>query len=137
MKNAAFYSRMLLRVALLAMAFVDGSRAFAAIAFDAASSGATTASGTTLSWSHTTGTGTNRMLIVGIAIEDTNSADMAISSVTYNGAAMIAISASQVSDGTTTINRSQLFYQVNPASGAHNVQVTFAGSVNGISGGAV
>lgn len=109
----------------------------AAIAFDAASSGATTAAASSLSWSHTTGTLTNGMLVVGVAVEDTSSTDINITAVTYNGVAMTAVNGSQVDDGTTTINRAKLYYLANPASGAHTVQVTFAGSVNGITGGAV
>ena len=110
---------------------------FGAIAFDAASSGATTASATSLSWTHTTGTLTNGMLVVGVAVEDTALADMTINSVTYNGVAMTAVAGSQVDDGTSTFNRAKLFYLANPASGAHTVTVTFAGSVNGITAGAV
>jgi uncharacterized repeat protein (TIGR02543 family) len=113
------------------------SAAFSAISFDAASSGANSASASSLTWSHTTGTLTNGMLVVGVAQEDTNTADMAISSVTYNGVAMNAIAASLVTDGTSTFNRAQLFYLANPAAGAHNVVVTFAGAVNGITGGAI
>ncbi len=119
----------------LAGAFASTS--FGAIAFDAASSGATTASATSVSWTHTTGTLTNGMLVVGIAIEDTALADMNVNSVTYNGVAMTAVSGSQVDDGTSTFNRAKLYYLANPAAGAHTVQVTFAGSVNGVTAGAV
>jgi len=111
--------------------------AVAAIAFDAASSGATTASATGVTWSHTAGSGTNMMLVVGVALEDTNLADMNIASVTYNGVAMTAVANSQVDDGTSTFNRAKLFYLANPAAGAHNVQVTFAGTVNGVTAGAI
>jgi uncharacterized repeat protein (TIGR02543 family) len=136
--NAKFtWQKALMLFAWLVGSLVATSSSFAAIAFDAASNGGLAASGSTFTWSHTVGTGTNRVLVVGVEQEDTNTADMTISSVTYNGAAMTAIANSQVSDGTTTVNRAQLFYQVNPASGAHNVVVTFAGTVNGASAGAV
>ena len=108
----------------------------AAIAFDAASS----TSGVSLSstsWSHTVGTGSDRVLIVGIALEDTSTADLTVSSVTYNGVAMTAVPNSIATDGSSTFNRTQLFYQLSPASGTHTVAIAFGGSVNGVNVGAV
>jgi pectate lyase len=109
----------------------------AAITFDAASRAATTSTGrTSLSWSHTVGSGTDRILVVGVAAEDTGTADANITSVTFNGAALTAVPNSKRSGGGTGIIQTQLFYQLNPASGAHTVVVTFQGPVDGSSAGA-
>ena len=65
--------------------------ATAAITFDAASRAATTSTGrTSLSWSHTVGGGADRMLVVGVAVEDASTTDANITSVTYNGVALTA-----------------------------------------------
>lgn len=112
------------------------SSASAAIAFDAAASKSAT-NAASVSWSHTVGSGSNMMLVVGISLEDTNSADATISSVTYNGVAMTAVPNSVATDGSSTFDRSQLYYLANPAAGAHTVAINFAGAVNGVSAGSI
>src|SRR5262245_51701191 len=66
--------------------------AHAAVGFDAASRAATTSTGrTSLSWSHTVGGGADRVLLVGVAIEDATTADANITAVTYGGVALTAV----------------------------------------------
>lgn len=130
------WSKALARLAMVFLTLSAATSAFA-ITFDAASSGATTASASSVSWSHTTGTATNMMLVVGVALEDTNTSDMAITSVTYNGVAMTAAPNSLITNGSGTFNRAQIFYLANPATGARTVQVNFAGTVNGVTAGAI
>ena len=112
----------------------------AAIGFDAASRAATTSTGrTSLSWSHTVGGGTDRLMVVGVAIEDTTTTDANITSVTYNGVALTAVPNSKRSGGGTGIIQTQLFYLLNGglgAAGAHTVVVNTQGPVDGISAGA-
>jgi pectate lyase len=114
--------------------------AHAAIAFDAASRAATTTTGrTTLSWSHTVGGGADRLMVVGVAIEDATTADANITSVTYNGVALTAVPNSKRSGGGTGIIQTQLFYGLSGglgAAGAHTVVVNTQGPVDGISAGA-
>ena len=107
----------------------------AAIAFDAAAStsGKNAAS---ISWSHTVGTGAS-ILVVGLAVEDTTSSILSPSSITYNGVAMTAVPSSSATSGSSTFDRSQLFYLLNPPSGVHTVAVSFGGAINNIAAGSV
>jgi uncharacterized repeat protein (TIGR02543 family) len=130
------WSNAFARLATVCFAFLATVSA-SAITFDAASSNANTSSASSISWSHTTGTATNMMLVVGVAIEDTNTADMAITSVTHNGVAMTAAPNSLITNGSGTFNRAQIFYLANPATGGRTIQVNFAGTVNGITAGAI
>src|SRR5262245_46709894 len=110
----------------------------AAVGFDAASRAATTATGrTSLSWSHTTGSGTDRVLVIGVAVEDATTADANVTSVTYNGVALTAGPNSKISGGGTGIIQTQLFYLLNPASGTFTVNVAFQGPIDGASAGAI
>src|SRR6185295_19053743 len=115
--------------------------ASAAISFDAASRAATTSTGrTSLSWSHTLGGGSDRMVVVGVAVEDTTTADANVTSVTFNGVALTAVPGSKINGGGTGIIQTQLFYLLNaslPAAGTYTVTVTFQGAVDGTSSGAV
>jgi pectate lyase len=112
----------------------------AAIGFDAASRAATTSTGrTSLSWSHTVGGGTDRLMVVGVAIEDTTTADANITSVTFGGVALTAVPNSKRSGGGTGIIQTQLFYLLHGglgAAGARTVVVNTQGPVDGISAGA-
>lgn len=87
-----------------------------AIAFDAASSGQSE-SGSSLTFSHTC-TGSNLLLLVGVASNSTNGTD--VSGVTYNGVAMTLIGTKASAD-----NETYLFRLVAPAAGANNVVVSF------------
>ncbi|HEY9413617.1 MAG TPA: hypothetical protein VIQ30_02555 [Pseudonocardia sp.] len=106
----------------------------AAAVFDAvgpSSAGATQSSGTSLTWSHTC-TGTNLLLVVGVAIGA--GTDSMTTSVTYNGVAMT--SAIKVHAGNSTSGYIQFFYLLNPATGAHTVAVTLTAAAT-ISAGSV
>ena len=115
--------------------------ATAAISFDAASRAATTTTGrTSLSWSHPIGGGTDRVLVVGVAVEDVTTADANITAVTFNGVALIPVPNSKRSGGGTGIIQTQLFYLLNAslgAAGSRTITVTTQGAVDGISAGAV
>lgn len=89
---------------------------FLPIAFDAASNGSTT--GTSLTVAHTC-TGTDRLLIVGVAQNSTTTDN--ITGVTYNSVAMTLA----VSQGSSPANNwSQLWYLRNPASGNNNIVIS-------------
>jgi len=113
----------------------------AAIGFDAASRAATTSTGrTSLSWSHTVGGGADRVLVVGVAVEDASTADANITAVTFRGVALTAVPNSKRSGGGTGIIQTQLFYLLHTgvgAAGAGTVNVTMQGAVDGIAAGAV
>src|SRR5262245_17612344 len=120
---------------------VSAGRAAAAISFDAASRAATTSTGrTSLSWTHAIGGGTDRILIVGVAIEDTATTDANITSVTFNGTALLPVPNSKRSGGGTGIIQTQLFYLLSGslgATGSRTITITTQGPVDGIAAGAV
>src|SRR5262245_27438010 len=135
-------SRAGLTVTLIAgLICVTAGRATAAISFDAASRAATTSTGrTSLSWTHAIGGGTDRILVVGVAIEDTTATDANITSVTFNGTALLPVPNSKRSGGGTGIIQTQLFYLLSGslgAAGARTIIVTTQGPVDGIAAGAV
>ena len=124
------------RVAAFLTLTVLATSSFAAIAFDSAATKVAT-NAASASWTHTVGTGTNTVLIVGLATEDTSTTSLAVSAITYNGVAMTAVASSTATAGSSTLDRTQLFYLLNPAAGAHTVAITFGGAVNGVSAGSV
>jgi pectate lyase len=130
------FRQRVLGIGALALALACVNSAAGAIAFDSAV--ATSAvNATSTSWSHTVGSGTNTVLVVGLSTEDTSSSVLNVASITYNGIAMTAVPNSAATAGSSTLDKSQLFYLLNPPAGAHTVAVTFGGSVNGVSAGSI
>lgn len=83
-------------------------------------------SGTSRTWSHTVSSGTDRYLFVGF-VGDTNAGNDDVSSVTYNGVSMTLVS-KQLQNVNSGNRWTYVYGLANPASGAHNVVVTFASS---------
>lgn len=105
------------------------------IVLDANSSATTSISSpSSLSWSHTVGTGgTNRLLLVSVAIRDYNPPKV-VSSVTYGGQALTQVGRkSQNQDASV-----EMWYLVNPPTGTNLVAITLNGTITngGIVGGA-
>lgn len=99
-----------------------------ALAFDAVgpnASGQNALAPTSLTWSHTCG-GSNRVLLVGVAVGQASGSDATktISSVTYAGVAMTSLGVRH--SNNQTAGYVQVFGLIAPASGANNVIVTFA-----------
>ena len=71
---------------------------------------------TTLSWTHVVGSGSDRLLVVGVSIED---ADETVSSVTLDPSGS-AQSFTQISGARSSYDETstELWYLVNPASGS-------------------
>ncbi|MFZ0034386.1 MAG: hypothetical protein WAK60_05305, partial [Sedimentisphaerales bacterium] len=113
------------------------------IQYDAASSAYSASAGTTLSWSHTVGSGNNRLLVVSIVSKDSTPSDQIISSVKFNSVSMTLVPGSTKSrtvySGTSysTTLRSDLYYMLNPPVGTYTVLVNFNGSVSYRVGGGV
>ncbi len=82
-------------------------------------------SGNTRTFSHTTGSGTDRYLLVGVIGDVTSGANDPVS-VTYNGVSMTLLDSMKAVNGGNRYN--YVWGLANPASGAHNVVVTFTGS---------
>ena len=104
------------------------------ITSDNASSGA--GSGTSLTFSHTIGSGTNRMLVVGVTAEA--SAGISITSVTYNGQPLTPIASAVADVSTTGIADLRYLPETNlPSAGTYNVVVTASGSCGDFMAGAI
>lgn len=93
------------------------------IAFDNASTFQSVTTVTSLTYSFTVGSGTNRMLLVGVSSNGTT----APSSVTYAGSSMTLIKTQTFNFGAAA---GFLYAIVSPTSGANNIVITFAGSTN-------
>jgi hypothetical protein len=96
------------------------------------SSGASVASASTLSWSHTVA-GSNTLLTASVAVGvDGDNRTLA---VTYNGVPMT--SAAKVHSNNQANGFVQLFYLVAPAAGTHTVQVTMTGGTASMEAGSI
>ncbi|MGB6045519.1 MAG: DUF4347 domain-containing protein, partial [Pirellulales bacterium] len=98
------------------------------VAVDATSTGATT--GNSLTISHMT-SGTSRLMLVGVSMDAQTSAS--VTSVTYNGSALSLVGTIQ---DTGSNVRVELWQMVAPATGTHDVVVSFSQSMTegGIAG---
>ena len=97
------------------------------IAFDAVSSDQTADAGAgSLSWSHTVGAGSERLLVVGVSIR--NDAGQTVTGVTYNSTALTYLNS--VANGTNA--RVEMWYLKEAdfpgTAGAYNVEVTLSAS---------
>jgi len=106
---------------------------------DGAASSTTADDVSTVSFAHTTGTGADRLLLVGVSW-NCGTADRTISSVTFTptGGSEVALTPVITQQAGTQLRYSAIYSLLNPASGqAGTVAVTFSGSVsNGIVAGA-
>ena len=99
---------------------------------------ATGTSGTTITWSHTTGTGTDRLLLVGVSWNANTCTTCTISSIKFTPSGGSAISLTEVISRKYASNYryAAIYSLVNPPSGtASTILVTFGGSIS--SGGIV
>jgi hypothetical protein len=91
------------------------------------------------------GTGKNRILIVGVQVEEggtENIGDMVISSVACGGQALSLISGTEVQNasmwrGKEYYLKVAVYYLINPPSGEHDITVRFAGPVTSANVGAI
>lgn len=98
-----------------------------AVAFDAAASNkaAYPANTSTISVNHTVAAGSDLFLLVSVGWYNAQGA-RTVSGVTWNGTAMTAVPSSTVA--TSGAHNVQLWYLINPATGAHTVTVTMSGN---------
>ncbi|WP_040549672.1 carboxypeptidase regulatory-like domain-containing protein [Pedosphaera parvula] len=107
---------------------VGASSSFATITLNASSS--TNGNGSSLTFAHTTGAGTNGLLLVGVSTDNSTT----VSSVTYGG-----INLTNVGGATAPGNpkpRAEIWSLPNPPVGSNNVVVTLSGSANIVAGAA-
>lgn len=98
------------------------------IAYDNSSKG-DQGSGATLTFSHTTGSGSNRLLLVQAHI-----AEGTLNGITYNGVSLTSVA--NVTGGDMGTTRGVLFRLINPDTGTYNVVITQSSS-NSIEGAAL
>jgi len=98
------------------------------VAFDANSSGNNAGGSTSVSWSHTTGSGQNRIMILGVSIRNTT---ISVSSITYGAQSLTFIRADTHASATI---RSELWYLIAPASGTATITVTLSGTSKAVGG---
>jgi uncharacterized repeat protein (TIGR01451 family) len=110
----------------LTLAF--SGRALGTITFDRASSRTGTAA--SLSWSHTVGTGANRILLVGVSIR---TATRTVSSITYAGVNLTRLGFRNSAGNRV---RMEMWYLLSPPQATANVIVTLSASA-AVVGGAV
>jgi hypothetical protein len=95
------------------------------------------ASGTTLSWNHVVGTGSNRLIIVSVGVFPSSGQPTTVSSVTCAGNAMTLLSTDMDnSNSTYGYLRAYTYYYANPPSGTDNILVTFAADTKSVGGSA-
>jgi hypothetical protein len=102
--------------------------ATASIAYDADSYGGNY-TGTSYSWSHTC-TGSNLLLVVGVAWNDNVTA-----TATYNGVSMTAGPDGRVAMDSRSDMFGEMFYLTGPDTGSHSIVVSFSGSGAGYAHG--
>lgn len=100
----------------------------ATINIDAVGHGNNGNGGSSISWNHTTGSGSNTIMIVGISIR---SASVQVSSISYGSQSLTYIRRDNASSNQA---RSELWYLIAPASGNHTVTVTLSGSAKATGG---
>ena len=95
------------------------------VTFDASASGK--GSGTSIAFSHTVGSGSNRLLIVTTSSETRGPTD-----ITYGSAALTKLASHGTDSGPLSVV--QLWYLVAPASGTDTITATFAVNTNAVCG---
>jgi hypothetical protein len=108
------------------------------ITYDAVST-ATASWSTSASFSHTIGSGSNRILVVGVAIEDCDDYP-SVTGITYNGQSLTHIDSGQVISGNGCGGRAELWYLLEaalPSAGGYSVVVSTSGTFDELVAGAI
>jgi hypothetical protein len=93
-----------------------------------------------LSWSHAIEAGPDRILVVGLSAKDSDVNDLVVSSVTYNGVAMMSVEGSGIIDGIDSFVKTELYYMLDenlPSEGDYDVEVIYSGVVDHLCAGAI
>lgn len=105
----------------------DTSTGYSApVTFDNAAS-VNMAGGTSISQSYTTGSGDDRLMLVAVA-SNFSGASSLVSSMTYNGDALTKLVTVPYNTMASSTNAVDLWYRIAPASGAHNLVITYSTS---------
>jgi hypothetical protein len=107
------------------------SSSYNTIGYDSQNS-ATISSSNSLSWSHTTCSDNDRVLLVSVDTFRNSGSPTTITSITYDGIALTPVATALYS--TNPQVRSYVYYLVNPSAGAKTINVNFQGSTSAIGG---
>ena len=99
-----------------------------AITFDAASSASGSTGVSTMSWNHTVGAGTDRMLVAAALFRSTKSSVLVVSQVTYAGTTMTKTIGTTNQVGVTQLITAELWTMLNPPVGTTRVEITWSQS---------
>lgn len=103
------------------------SSSYNTVTYDASTSATLTSQAGSMSWSQTTGTGNDRLLLVTIDVFRTNGGTpSSVTGVTYGGVALTQAATVQWSSSPRVW--SYLYYLVNPSSGTKTITATFSGN---------
>jgi len=108
------------------------------MAFDSASSSSVQYSNS-LTFSHTIGNGSNRILVVTASIENCDPYPV-VTGITYNGQALTKADSAQVISSNLCAGRAELWYLLEanlPTAGAYNVVISLSGSPDELLAGAL
>jgi hypothetical protein len=103
------------------------------IAFDATSSMTRSTTASSISWSHTTGAGNNRLLLVTVGVHVATGTPTTVTSVTYGGTPLTQVTTALYSSTNPQV-RTYVFRLINPASGANTITVNFAAATLSVAG---
>ena len=104
------------------------------IAYDSQSSVYSGSSSTSsIQWSHNTGTGNDRVLLVAVDIFNDAGTPTTVTSVTYDGTALTEVTTAYYSGSSLRV-RSYVFLLVNPSTGNKIITANFAASTRSIGG---
>jgi hypothetical protein len=107
------------------------SSSYNTIGYDSQNS-ATISSSNSLSWSHTTSSDNDRILLVSVDTFKNSGNPATITSITYDGIALTPVATALYS--TNPQVRSYVYYLVNPSVGVKTINVNFQGSTSAIGG---
>jgi len=116
----------------------EGEGGLCSIGYDSASS-ATNGNVGSLTFSHAIGSGANRLLVVGVAIEECGTS-RTVSGITYNTQALTKITSAEVISGSGCRSRAELWYLLEadlPSAGSYSVVVTASGSCDDLTAGSI
>jgi hypothetical protein len=122
---------------------VTATFANSVITKDSVSHAVTTTPSSTLSWTHTLGSGASRAVVIEVGFADSVAspdANAVVSSVLFNGVYATPIPNSLIFGGTSGMVQTQLFYLTEaelPPAGTYTVQVNLVGAIGGFQAGAI
>ena len=97
------------------------------------SSGNSAGAATSLTFSHTVGSGSNRLLVVSVHLRD--GVGTPVTGVTYGGNALTAVPSGSANSGTgTPENRTELWSLLDPPTGTADVVISLSASKNIVGG---